>query len=247
MKTYRAILVDDEEPGRKNLGILLKKYCPEIEVIADAAGAVEAKQKINVLQPDVLFLDVQMPELDGFDLLDSLSQKNFCVVIVTAHAEYGIQAVKAGATDYILKPIVIKELQQAVKRVVEESENKTQQISSSKVQTHERITLTHTNGFAILELQDIIKLEADDNYTRVYTSDKKTYYVSKPLKQFEDNLPEKIFFRLHRSYIINIKHVVEYTREDGGMVIMRDGAKIQIPRARYNDFMEAMKRQSIQL
>ncbi|MBC8046833.1 MAG: response regulator transcription factor [Fimbriimonadaceae bacterium] len=245
MKTYKAIIIDDEEPGRKNLSIMLQKYCPEIEVIADAGSAVDAKQKIIALNPNVLFLDVQMPELDGFDLLDSLSQKNFCTVIVTAHAEYGIKAVKAGAVDYILKPIVIKELQQAVKKVIETWENKTPENISAQIPEH--ITLTHTSGFAVLKLQDIIRMEADDNYTRVYTHDKKTYYVSKPLKQFEDNLPENIFFRLHRSYIINLKHIAEYTKEDGGTVIMQDGAKIQIPRARYTDFMDALKKLSVQL
>src|SRR5437870_824334 len=97
MKTLKAIIIDDEEPGRKNLTVLLQKYCPEIEVIADAGNAVEAKQKILTLSPDILFLDVQMPEQDGFDLLDSLQHKDFLTVIVTAHAEYGIQAVKSGA------------------------------------------------------------------------------------------------------------------------------------------------------
>lgn len=247
MKTWKAIIVDDEEPGRKNLTILLQKYCPEVDVIADAANAVEAKQKITTLQPDILFLDVQMPELDGFDLLDSLSQKNFCVVFVTAHAEYGIQAVKAGATDYILKPIVIKELQQAVKKATEFCESKTQQPPPAAEQLHERITLTHTNGFAVVELREITRLEADDNYTKVFTADTKTYYVSKPLKQFETVLPESIFFRPHRSYIINLKHILEYTREDGGTVIMSDGAKIQLPRSRYNEFLEALKKLSIQI
>lgn len=247
MKTWKAIIVDDEEPGRKNLTVLLQKYCPEVEVIADAATAVEAKQKITTLQPDILFLDVQMPELDGFDLLDSLSQKNFSVVFVTAHAEYGILAVKAGATDYILKPIVIKELQQAVKKAAEFCESKTQQLAPSAEKLHERITLTHLNGFTVIELQEITRLEADDNYTKVFTADKKTYYVSKPLKQFETVLPENIFFRPHRSYIINLKHILEYTKEDGGAVIMSDGAKIELARSRYNEFLEVLKKLSIQI
>lgn len=241
MKTLKAIIIDDEEPGRKNLSFLLQKYCPEIEVIGDADNAVEARQKIMQMTPDVLFLDVQMPELDGFDLLESMPQKDFMTVIVTAHAEYGIQAVKSGAIDYILKPIVIKELQQAVNKLVA--------YNSAGQQTYlpERITLSHVNGFAILELNDIIRFEADDNYTRVHTTDKKVYYVSKVLKQFEDNLPEHIFFRLHRSYIINMKHIQEYIKEDGGTIVMRDGTRIQIPRARYNDFMDALKKLSIQL
>lgn len=118
MNRYTAILIDDEEPGRRNLSALLEKYCPEIEVIAEAANAAEAKEKILSLGPNVLFLDINMPELNGFDLLESLNKKDFAVVFVTAHKDYGIQAVKAGAIDYILKPIVIKELQQAVNKIV---------------------------------------------------------------------------------------------------------------------------------
>jgi two-component system LytT family response regulator len=246
MKTYKTIIIDDEEPGRKNLSVLLEKYCPEIDIIAEAGSASEAKQKILELSPDVLFLDVQMPELDGFDLLESLAEKNFSVVIVTAHADYGIKAVKAGAVDYILKPIVIRELQQAVHKAIAFCNARTK-IHTSAKQSPERISLSHTNGFTIVELQDIIRLEADDNYTKVYTTDKKTYYISKPLKQFEEHLPDHIFFRLHRSYMINLRHIQEYAREDGGTVIMRDGAKILLPRGRYNAFMEALKTLSIQL
>lgn len=248
MKTFTAIIVDDEEPGRKNLAVLLHKYCPEIELIAEAASATEAKQKILSLQPEVLFLDVQMPELDGFDLLDSLSQKDFYIIIVTAHAEYGIQAVKAGAVDYILKPIVIKELQQAIKKIIEKDTLK--QADLPQIISQERISLSHTNGFAIVELKNISHLEADDNYTRVFVEENnaiKTYYISKPLKQFEDNLPDSSFFRLQRSYIINLHHIKEYLREDGGVVVMKDGSKIIIPRARNNDFMEALRKLSIQI
>ncbi|MBC8172488.1 MAG: response regulator transcription factor [Chitinophagales bacterium] len=245
MKTFTALLIDDEEPGRKNLSILLDKYCPEITVIGEAGNAGEAKQKILSLSPEILFLDINMPEVDGFDLLDSFTQKNFAVIFVTAHAEYGIKALRAGVTDYILKPIVIKELQQAVKKTVEHLQQKL--TASSPALFPDRIQLSHTNGFAILELKGIIRLEADDNYTRVFTADGKTYCVSKPLKQFEESLPEDIFFRLHRSYIINLYHVKEYLKEDGGLVVMEDGAKIIIPRSRYTDFMDALKKLSIQL
>jgi two-component system LytT family response regulator len=245
MRKYTALIIDDEEPGRKNLALMLEKYCPEIEILGDAASAVEGKEKLMELNPDILFLDVQMPEIDGFDLLDSLTKKNFATIIVTAHAEYGIQAVKAGALDYMLKPIVIKELQQAIKKVAEYYDSKSEQ--SNDAQKPERLTLSHTGGFTVVEIKDITRLEADNNYTKVFTTDKKMYYVSKPLKVFEDNLKDIIFFRVHRSFIINLNHVKEFLREDGGTIVMMDDTKIQLPKTRTNDFMEAVKKLSISI
>ncbi len=244
MDRYTAILIDDEEPGRRNLQALLEKYCPEIEVIAEASNAAEAKEKILNGNPNVLFLDINMPELDGFDLLDSLTKKDFAIVFVTAHKDYGIQAVKAGAIDYILKPIVIKELQQAVNKITEYFNQKKSDLVTDNEKPG-RITLSHTGGFSVIEMKDIVRLEAESNYTRVFVQDKKTYFVSKPLKVFEDNLKDNIFFRVHRSYIINLNFVKEFLREDGGVIVMIDDAKIQLPKARNSDFMEAMKKLSI--
>ena len=244
MNRYTAILIDDEEPGRRNLLGLLEKYCPAIEVIAEAANAAEAKEKILSLGPNVLFLDINMPELNGFDLLESLNKKDFAVVFVTAHKDYGIQAVKAGAIDYILKPIVIKELQQAVNKIVAFYDQKRVELITDN-QKPGRITLSHTGGFSVIEMKDIIRLEAESNYTRVYVTEKRSYFVSKPLKVFEDSIKDNIFFRVHRSYIINLNHVKEFLREDGGVIVMNDDARIQLPKARYNDFIEAMRRLSI--
>lgn len=246
MHKYRAIIIDDEEPGRRNLQLLLEKYCPEIEITAEAANAAEGKQLIMDLAPELIFLDVQMPELDGFDLLDSLPKKNFAVIIVTAHAEYGIRAVKAGALDYILKPIVIKELQQAVNKVSAYYEQKKGE-QPAETNKPGRITLSHTGGFTVVEIKDIVRLEADNNYTKVFTSGNKMYYVSKPLKVFEDNLKDQVFFRVHRSYIINLLHVKEYLREDGGVIVMADDTKIQLPKTRINDFMDAVRKLSISI
>lgn len=246
MHRYTAILIDDEEPGRKNLRALIEKYCPEIEVIAEAGNAAEAKEKILEMHPQALFLDINMPELNGFDLLESLNKKDFAVVFVTAHRDYGIQAVRAGAVDYLLKPIVIKELQQAVNKIVGVLEQKK---SEPAVTDHkpERITLGHTGGFSVVEMKDIVRLEAESNYTRVHVTGKKNYFVSKPLKVFEDSLKDNVFFRVHRSYIINLNHVKEFLREDGGVIVMLDDARIQLPKARYNDFLEAMRKLSISI
>jgi len=245
MHRYSALLVDDEAPGRANLRALLEKYCPEIEVVAEAENAAEAREKILELEPEILFLDINMPELSGFDLLDSLQKRVFEVIFVTAHRDYGIQAVRTGAVDYLLKPIVIKELQQAVNKAVVQCDQKKQEMPAGDVPRPERITLGHTGGFSVVEMKDIIRLEADSNYTRVHVTGKKPYFVSKPLKVFEDSLKDNIFFRVHRSYIINLNHVKEFLREDGGVIVMADDARIQLPKARNNDFLEAMRKLSI--
>lgn len=245
MHHYTAILIDDEEPGRKNLRSLIEKYCPEIDVIAEAGHAAEAREKILELHPQILFLDINMPELNGFDLLESLNKKDFATVFVTAHRDFGIQAVRAGAVDYLLKPIVIKELQQAVNKAVELLEQKSAEHHAPEPAKPERITLGHTGGFSVVEMKDIVRLEAESNYTRVHVVGKKNYFVSKPLKVFEDSLKDNVFFRVHRSYIINLNHVKEFLREDGGVIVMHDDARIQLPKARYNDFLEAMRKLSI--
>lgn len=245
MDIYRTILVDDEERGRDNLSILLKKYCPEIDIIAEAGDALLARELILQHKPDVVFLDVQMPELGGFELLETLHTIDFAVVIVTAYAQYGIQAVKAGALDYVLKPIVIRELQQAVKRIADffRRREKINLLSDRQ----DRITLTHARGFTITEVRNLLRLEADGNYTRVYTTDKKMYLVSKPLKIFDDNLKQINFFRIHRSYIINLFHVREYLHEDGGIVIMDDDTRIQLPKSRHTDFTHTLRKLSISI
>ncbi len=245
MKRYTAVIIDDEEPGRRNLSVMLDKYCPEIELVGEAENAVQGKQKLLDLEPDIVFLDVQMPEQDGFDLLEALPKKDFAVIIVTAHAEYGIRAVKAGAVDYILKPIVVKELQVAINKVIAHEQKKAEhQTDTAKP---ERITLSHTGGFTVVEIKDIIRLEADNNYTKVFAIGNKMYFVSKPLKVFEDNLKDQVFFRVHRSYIINLNHVKEFLREDGGVIVMADQTKIQLPKSRINDFMEAVRKLSISI
>jgi two-component system LytT family response regulator len=157
-----------------------------------------------------------------------------------------MDAVNAGALYYLLKPIELKELQQAVRKVVEYFEGKKQELLSD-TRKPQRITLTHTGGFSVIEMKDIVRLQADNNYTHVHTINKKAYLVSKPLKVFEDNLKDINFFRVHRSYIINLYHVKEYLREDGGTILLTDDTKIQLPKTRHADFLEAVRKLSISI
>ncbi|HEY5125561.1 MAG TPA: LytTR family DNA-binding domain-containing protein, partial [Ignavibacteria bacterium] len=222
---------------------LLSTYCPEINVTGKAASAAEAKKLIYDLKPDVLFLDINMPKVNGFELLESLYERNFLVVIVTAHSEFGIQAVKANAVDYLLKPVSIKELQMTVKKLLSVSETNIK--TKATGDTHNKILISHFQGFSILDVDEIIRLEGESNYTKIYLWEKKTLTVSKTLKEFEDLLPEESFFRIHKSEIINLKFLEEYSNLDGGIVTLKCGSKINISRRRLPEFIEKVKEYSL--
>ena len=246
MKTFRSLIIDDELPGRENLKSLLRRHCPEIEIVGEAENAGSAVPLIEELKPDVLFLDILMPGSTGLDLLQGFPVRNFAVVFVTASLEFGIQAVKAGVLDYLLKPISVEELKATVHKIdafleslYTSSESNTPEVS--------RIALSHASGFTIEPIDNIIRLQADDNYTRVFTTSGKEFLVSRPLKDFERNLPDGVFVRIHKSYMINIHHLKDYSYEDGGMAILQDGKRIPVSKRKSSYFIHALKRFSLML
>jgi two-component system, LytTR family, response regulator len=241
MQKLKALIVDDEPIGRANLLSLLDKYCPEIKVIGEAGSAAEAKKIVYKTNPDVVFLDINMPEMSGFDFLESLPSRNFSVVFVSAHMEHGIRAVRAHAVDFLLKPVSIKELQQCVLNLVkiQNGEDKSNN-NHAKDSPGGKIVLTHFQGFSIHDSDDIIRMEADDNYTKVYLKDSKPVTISRTLKYFEDCCGQS-FFRIHKSHMINLKYLKEFTKEDGGMVIMTDGTKIAVSKRKLPEFVERIK------
>jgi two-component system, LytTR family, response regulator len=240
MRVLKSIIIDDELHGRNNLHSLLKSYCPEIDVIGKCGKPGEAKKMIYDLKPDVIFLDINMPQINGFELLESLVEKNFMTVFVTAHSEFGIQAVKANAVDYLLKPIDIQELQQTVKKLLTLSENK-----PDVKETHDtknKILVSHSDGTSLIEISDITRLEGESNYTIIHLHNKKSLVVARTLKKFESSIPFDIFFRIHKSEIINLNYVTSFTNHDGGSVTMKDGAKLSISRRRLQQFEEIIKK-----
>ncbi|MBS1553065.1 MAG: response regulator transcription factor [Bacteroidetes bacterium] len=234
----KGLIVDDELSGRENLKILIESYCTEIKVVGTASSAVEAKKMIEYLTPDVVFLDVNMPVLDGFDLLESVDSSKFMVVFVTAHDEYAIKAIKAKAIDYLLKPINIKELQQAVKRLINHYYNNGSVIPPDH---KEKVILPVSHGFKVVNADEIIRLEAEDCYTHIFTVNEKKITVSKTLKEFEDKISGNVFFRVHKSHLINLGHIKDYSKLDGGCITMSDGAKIHVSRRKGADFTEKYK------
>ncbi len=238
MTKLTAIVVDDEKMCRDNLTNLLQIYCPEISIIGIATSSVEAKHLVIDLEPDAVFLDINMPGLSGFDFLESLEEIKFMIVFVTAYDDYGIRAVKSHAVDYLLKPIDIKELQCCVKKLTEarKKENKADKTGSSP-----KVVIPQNHGFVILECENIVRMTSEDCYTRIFTNDNKQFIVSKTLKEFEETAPHDIFFRIHKSHLVNLSYVKQYTTLDGGSLLLQDGIKIEVSRRKAHEFNRKIK------
>ncbi|MEI8138212.1 MAG: LytTR family DNA-binding domain-containing protein [Bacteroidota bacterium] len=244
MQKYTAVIIDDEEDSRSNTRSMLKNYCSEIEVIGEAASGPEGKIKIQELKPHVVFLDINMPGMNGFQMLEGIYNRDFCVVFLTAYSEHGITAVKAGATDYLLKPLMLSELQVAIRKVVQHYDSKP--IVAGKTEADKNIVLiSHSKGFTLVDFKDIVWLEASDNYTCLFLNGQKKIVASKTLKEFEAILPTNYFFRIHRSALINVNYVKEYSSSEGGEVILSDGTHVQVSKARIQEFSEFIKTKSV--
>lgn len=245
MQKYTAVIIDDEEDSRSNTRSMLQNYCSEIEVIGEAASGPEGKTKIQELKPHVVFLDINMPGMNGFQMLEGIYNRDFCVVFLTAYSEHGITAVKAGATDYLLKPLMLSELQGAIRKVVQHYESKPA-VTSGKGEADKNIVLiSHSKGFTLVDFKDIVWLEASDNYTNLFLNGQKKIVASKTLKEFEAILPTVDFFRIHRSALINVNYVKEYSNNEGGEVILSDGTHVQVSKARIQEFSEFIKTKSV--
>lgn len=244
MQTYKAVVVDDEENSRKNTIHMLQQYCPEIEVVGEAGSGAEGKKVILEKKPDVVFLDINMPGMNGFEMLEGIYERDFCVIFVTAYSEHGIHAVKAGALDYLMKPLILSELQGAVKKVIDYYNKNPRKTETVNDESKNVIIINHNKGFTLLEFKDIISVEANDNYSIFHLTENKKIMASKTLKEFENILPKNLFFRVHRSALINIMHVKEYIHSEGA-VIMSNSQHISVSKNKINEFNEFIKSRSL--
>ncbi len=251
MKLTRAIIIDDEENNIKNLLDLLRTYCPEVEVCDTAQSAVEAVVKIKSAQPDLVFLDVEMPGGTGFDMLEALSPIHFQVIFVTAYDQYAIKAIRFCAIDYLLKPVDILELQQAVQRAIRnQQENSfvhtTQQLleNRNKEMSQLKIGLPTLERILFVELNEIVRCLGENNYSYVYLSDGKNVLISKTLKEFEELLADKGFMRVHQSHLVNHKYIRSFEKQDGGFIKLTDGSSIPVSRQRKGFVLDMLKKLS---
>ncbi len=251
----KCLIIDDEKNSRENNANLVATYCPELEVVGLASTAGEGLSLINELKPDAIFLDVRMPDFDGFTLLSRLGEHKPMVVFVTAYENYALKAIKASAIDYILKPLSIKELTSAAQKLEQLhaliTENPTVKngynralklmVQSATAENLNRIALPHHLGYRFEEVKNLVRFESDSNYTTIYLANGEKVVASKPLKHFEDFLDENIFIRIHNSHIINIQFLKTYSREDGGTAELMDGIKLQISKRRLPLFLDVIK------
>lgn len=232
----RAILVDDELANLENLKILLHKHCPNIKVVASAANIDDAFTQVNLHHPDLLFLDIQMGKTTGFHLLNLLAEKTFEVVFVTAYDNYGIQAVKFAALDYLLKPVDPEELKAAVDKAEIRFKNKinSEQLNFllNQIKKNEpgspKIALPQQHEIRYVAVDDIIRCVADNTYTFFFLSNGDKILISKPLKEYSDLLKPQGFIRSHQSHLVNPKFVKSWLKEDGGTLLMENGDKIPV-------------------
>jgi len=245
----RAVLIDDEISNLENLRILLEKHCPQITIIATAQSVGDAVDVIEKYVPDLVFLDIQMGDQTGFDVLKLLPTRNFEVIFVTAYDQYGIKAVKFAALDYLLKPIDIEELMNAVNK----AEHKfTRQIQNSQLDfllqqlkkpepTISKIALPMQSEIRYIALSEIIRCEADNTYTHFFLSSEEKITISKSLKEYADLLCPNGFLRTHQSHLVNPKYVKSWLKEDGGILLLISGEKIPISKPNKDIVKQALQ------
>ncbi len=242
----KALIVDDEFNCRNNLELLINDFCDDVEVIGQAESADEARKKIAELNPELVFLDIAMPEEDGFSLLRSLDERNFAVVFTTAHNEYALKAFRENAIDYLEKPINIDELTNSVAKVkqhVGQPNSQDEALNSIiqkalKMNDSAKVSIPTRDGYVIVDEKEIIHLEASDNYTMIFLTAGRKHLSSKNIKVYEENLNEDRFFRTHKSHIINMKeHLREFSRSHGNVALLTDGKSVPISRRKLSDFI----------
>ena len=250
MNKITTILVDDEPRGLSSLKKLLEFNCPELEIAATCSNADEAKEKIAQLKPGLVFLDIAMPEKNGFDLLDEINDIDFEIIFVTAHNDFMLQAFRFSAVDYLLKPVEDNLLTEAVKRAVKRIEEKTSgtgletllyNLRSKEGGQKLKMCIPSLKGFQVVKLTDIIYCEASTNYTNFHFTGRPLICASKPIHEYETLLSDCGFVRIHKSFLINMEHVKEYQRGEGGYVILSNGDSVEVSRRKKDLLITKMK------
>ncbi len=244
----KAIIVDDEKHCREVLEHLLGKHCSEVNLLASCADGEEALHLLKKHSPDILFLDIEMPGMNGFELLEKCTHTDFEIIFTTAYNEYAIKAIKHSALDYLLKPIDKDELKLSVKRA---HDHKSQQ-SGDRINTlleklsikkpAKRFAASTMEGLIMVNADEILFCESDSAYCKLYFVNGRTLLLSKTLKEVEEALDHDEFCRIHHSYLINLNYVQKYMKGEGGEVIMNNGANLPVSRTRKQDFLKLLEK-----
>lgn len=245
MNMYNCVIIDDEAGARELLSNFLHRFFPDFHVVGEGGSVVEAVDLIDRHKPQLVFLDIELPLGTGFDVLDNVSWHDFRVIFISAYNQYAIDAFRISAVDYLLKPLKLKELREALARFEERllpelSAVPVQQLSEvirNHGHNNDKIVLPTLNGFEVLTASEIIRCEADRNYTKFILDSGRVILVSKTMKEFENTLSTQGFFRIHQSYIVNLNKIKRYFKGQGGEVEMTDGAMIPVSRFKKDDFI----------
>ncbi|MDI1356411.1 MAG: LytTR family DNA-binding domain-containing protein [bacterium] len=246
----KTLIIEDEQKSRDVLAAIIQKTCPDLRIVGLANNVKEGVTMIKELHPDLVFLDISMPDGSGFDLLEQVPNEKFELIFATASDQHAIRAIKYSACDYLLKPIDADELKVAVEKVIKKK-NAIPNMENLQFLIHQlkradenfqKITLPTGNAYEIVNVKDIVRCEADGSYTNFYLSDKRKLMISAGLKHYEELLPESDFIRVHHHHLINMNHVVRFLKEDGGYAVMSDGSKIEISRRKKEAFMDKLNK-----
>ncbi|MBK8622936.1 MAG: response regulator [Saprospiraceae bacterium] len=242
-----AIIIDDENKGRIALRQKLTDYCPDIQIVGEAENGEQGIILIQQCKPNIVFLDIEMPRMNGFDMLNHLAEKNFHLIFTTAYDHYAIKAIKFAAFDYLLKPIDIEELKNAVSKLTKiKPLDITPQLdvliqnAYRNSKGYQKIAIPTMEGISFFETDDLIHLDAESNYTMLYFTQNRKILASKTLKEFEEQLPTDRFFRIHHSHIVNLKFIVKYIKGEGGQLIMENGKSLDVSRRKKGDLIQKL-------
>jgi two-component system LytT family response regulator len=245
MQVLKAILVDDELSSLQNLQYKILEYCPTVKVVAQTQNPEEAVRLIQQFKPDVIFLDIEMPRMSGFKMLEQIPEVDFEVIFTTAYNHYAINAIRISAFDYLVKPVSIEELQNTVERLGfstvkknrERAEILKKNLSNPKSQD-DNIALPANDGLEFIQIKQIIRIESSSNYSKVILQNGQQLLVTRQLKDFEELLQEYRFYRVHHSHLINLNFIAKYIRGDGGQIAMRNGDVIDVSRRKKEVFLK---------
>lgn len=241
----RAIIIDDEVNGMELLTSLLKDNCEQVKLVGQESDAQKALALVERERPDLVFLDIEMPEMSGFEFLEKLKHLSFHVIFTTAYDQYALKAFKYNTIDYLLKPIIVSELVAAVKKF--ETQNGSQHISIAdllksikNIPNKEKLAISSQSEIVYVEIADIIRLESDSNYTHFILRGGKKITASKTMKEYEGILDPGTFFRTHKTFIVNLNYVDKFVKADGGYIVMKDGGEVPVSRERRQELVNIL-------
>ena len=242
-----CIIIDDEQHNLENLKLLLVKHCPGINVFGMANSAKEGLEMIAKYSPDLVFLDIEMPDKNGFDLLDAVHIKNFEVIFVTAYNQYVLQAIKSCALDYLMKPVAVSELISAVGKVAQIVERKRENERLKQLlqnlnnpNASQKIALPTSEETYFVSIEDIVRCQGENNYTKFYLTNGQSILVSRTLKEWDELLSTHQFIRTHQSHLINSRHVKSFVKKDGGYILMTDGSIASVSKSRKENALQLL-------